>query len=657
MPSQIKRLYEFGPFTLDPQRRVLLSGSEPVALTPKAMETLLVLVENRERVVSKDELMKLLWPDSFVEESNLSQNIFLLRKALGDSAQERRYILTVPGRGYQFTGIVREVGQKAAQEQQGLLERSTPLQPESLLSGGGTGIIGKEEHPQPAVPVIPRKIVFSRLRVLVGILTVAAIVTVALLVNRAGVKRTSQLPIRSVAVLPLKNLSGDPTQEYLADGMTETLIGRLSAIHDLRVISRTSVMRFNDTQLSAPEIAKTLGVDALVEGSVIREGNRIRVHAQLIRGSTDEHFWSEAYDRELRDVLSLESEVAQSIARKVEVTVTGKERERLTAARSVSPDVYESYLKGRFAFDKSNNRGQAGQPGLEESIRYFEEAIKKDPSFAPAYVGLATAYRRLGSVLVGVPSSETRPKVISAAQKALEIDPELAEAHARLADIDQQLFQWSDAEAEYKRALELKPNDAATHRAFALWLVCQGRTEEAVAWSRRARELDPLGTSGNALGFILFYARHYDEATLELRSVLALRPDDAEALWYLGFVLIAKGTPAEAIPVLEKALSVSDRSPAVIGVLVRAYASAGRRADALSLLTELKRRRRAGYVTPAAFVHAYLGLGEYDEGFAWFEQAYQERSNMLQFLKVNPFYDPLREDPRFKDLVRRVGLN
>src|SRR5204863_1679636 len=237
-----------------------------------------------------------------------------------------------------------------------------------------------------------------------------------------------------------------------------------------------------------PEIARMLAVDALVEGSVIREGNRIRVHAQLIRAATDEHFWSESYDRELRDVLSLESEVAQSIARKVEVTVTGKEQERLTAARSVSPEVYESYLKGRFAFDKNYNRGPAGKAGLEESIRYLEEAIKKDPSFAPAYVGLANAYRRLGAVFVGAPPNETRPKVISAAQKALELDPELAEAHARLADVYQTQFQWRDAEAEYKRALELKPNDATAHLGFAIWLVCQGRTEEAVTWSRRARE-------------------------------------------------------------------------------------------------------------------------------------------------------------------------
>lgn len=676
-------MYEIGPFTLDPHRRLLLCGTDPVPLAPKAMETLLVLVEKRERLVSKDELMKLLWPDSFVEESNLSQNIFLLRKALGDSAQERRYILTVPGRGYQFTGTVRELGEERKEEQQGQLaaiaafSQESPLPatseakpaPENFpgqkglhdpsvqsLGAASKAIAHTAEDSQPAIPTIQQKVFSTRLIVLLGIVAVAAIITIVLIRNRTADKGTSHAAIRSLAVLPLKNLSGDPAQEYMADGLTETLIARLSGIHHLRVISRTSVVRFKNTQLSAPEIARTLGVDALVEGSVIREGNRIRVHAQLIRGTTDEHFWSEAYDRELRDVLSLESDVAQSIARKVEVTVTGKERERLTAARSVSPEVYESYLKGRFAFDKSNNRGQAGKSGLEESIRYFEDTAKKDPAFAPAYIGLASAYRQLGAVLVGGPPAETRAKVISAARKALEIDPELAEAHARLADIYQEQFRWSDAEAEYQRALELKPNDAVTHRAFAVWLLCQGRTEEAIAWSRRARELDPLG-SGLNLGFILFYARRYDEAVRELRSVLAIQPDNAGTLWFLGFALIAKGRPDEAIPVLEKAVSASDRSPAILGVLIRAYAQAGRRADALRLLAELKRRRKAGYVPPPAFVNAYLGLGEYDQAFAWLEQAYQEQSNSLQLLKVQPFFDPIRDDPRFKDLLRRVGLD
>src|SRR5262249_27441837 len=231
-----------------------------------------------------------------------------------------------------------------------------------------------------------------------------------------------------------------PAQEYFADGMTESIIGRLSMIRGLRVISRTSVMRFKDSRASIPEIAKTLGVDAIVEGSVIREGSRIRVHAQLIRGATDEHFWSESYDRELGDVLTLESNVAQAITAKVQVTVTGQERSRLVAARHIAPEVYESYLKGQFALQKSTNRSD-----LEESIRNFDETIRKDPEFAGAYVGLAAAYNNLGLVLVGGSPAETRPKAISAARKALELDPELPEAHVQLASVYQREWRWSDA--------------------------------------------------------------------------------------------------------------------------------------------------------------------------------------------------------------------
>jgi len=489
-----------------------------------------------------------------------------------------------------------------------------------------------------------------------GWLAVAGVVVLGLLAVayftfRGRTGNAVQPKIRSLAVLPLKNLSGDPAQEYLADGMTEALIGRLSSIHDLRVISRTSVMRFKNPQLSVPDIARVLGVDAIVEGSVMREGNRIRVTAQLIRGATDEHFWSETYDRELRDALDLQSELAQTVAEKVEVTVTGEEHERLAAARQVAPDVYDSYSKGEFALNKSNSKVE-----FEASIQYFEDAIRGDPTFAPAYVGLANAYSNLGTVFIGGLPEETRPKVMRSAEKALEIDPNLAEAHVLLAKVKQEQWHWADAEAEYKRALELNPNSAAAHEGLALWLACQGRADEAVAWAERGRELDPLAVSFEDFGWTLFQTRHYDQDIHELRAALVVRPDDLGALTDLGFVLIANNQPGDAIPVLERAISISNRSPGPMGVLIRAYAHAGRRGDALRLLAELKRRRETGYVPAGAFVNAYLGLGENEEAFAWLEQAYKEQSNMLQFVKVHPYFDPIRGDPRFADIVRRVGL-
>jgi pentatricopeptide repeat protein len=489
-----------------------------------------------------------------------------------------------------------------------------------------------------------------RLRFALAAILCLGVLAAAWLLFRPRAPATGETVIRSLAVLPLRDLSGNPTQGYLADGITEALIGRLSNIHNLHVTSHTSVIRFRNSQLSIPEIAKSLGVDAVVEGSVIREGDRIRVTAQLIRGATDQHFWSESYDREMRDALSLESELAQTIAEKVEVTVTGEEHRRLSSARPVAPEVYESYLKGRFALRQEN------RAAVEQSIQYFEDASNKDTTFAPAYLGLAEAYTSLGTVFAGVSPATTRPKVASFARKALAIDPDLVEAHVMLANVLQEEWHWSEAETEYRRALELNPNDADAQSWFALWLSCQGRTDEAVAMIQRARALDPVGVSGASVSRILFHARRYDDAIRESHSALAVQPDNASSLMGLGFALIANNRPADAIPVLENAVSLSPGSPAVIGVLIRAYAHAGRRSDAIRLLEELKRRRKTGYIPAGAFVNAYLGLGDNEQALYWLEQAYKEQSNILQFLKTHPYFDPIRNDPRFAALIRRVGL-
>ncbi len=639
--TQVPVVRRFGVFEIDLQSGELRKSGMRLRLSGQPFEVLAVLVRRPGEVVTREELHSKLWSaDTFVDfDHGLNNAVARIREVLDDSAAAPRYVETIPRRGYRFIAPLTDV-------------RPTTVPAsaaESKLSSASEII--RSQASAPTVLATEKRFISTRLKVLLGGVAMLALFTFALVLYRSSAaKRASQPAIKSLAVLPLKNLSGDPTQEYLADGMTEAIIGRLSRIHDLRVVSRTSVMRFKDTKLSVPEIARALRVDAIVEGSVIQEGSRIRVHARLIRGATDQHFWSEAYDRELRDVLGLQSEVAQSIARKVEVTVTGEEHARLTAARSVSPEVYENYLKGRFT--KGNSKAE-----IEERIAYFEEAIRKDATFAPAYVGLGDAYERLGLILVGASPSEVRPKVISAARKALELDPELAEAHVLLADVYQKRWQWSDAEGEYKQALKLKPNDAAAHLGLANWLLCQGRTEEALAWSRRARELDPLGPTGNSIGWILFHARRYDEAIQELRSALAVHPDDATAHWFLGFALIAKGQPDEAIPELEKTASIMHRSPGSIELLATAYAHAGRRTEALRLLNELKRRRQTSYVPAGAFINPYLGLGDYDEAFAWFERAYLEQSNILQFLRVHPFFDPVRDDPRFAELVRRVGLN
>jgi pentatricopeptide repeat protein len=641
--AQPSRRLSFDEFEVDLRSGELWERGNRLRLQDQPFQVLRVLLERRGEIVTRDELKQTLWPaDTFVDfDDGLNTAVRKLRDVLGDSTEKPRYIETIPRRGYRFMGCLSDL-QPAVLSSPAEETNDSPVQEFS-----------RSDPSAPVVLPAPAQLLSIRWRVLLTAAAALAVFSAALVLYRgSSAKGTSQPGIKSLAVLPMKNLSADPTQEYIADGMTEALIGRLAGIHDLRVISRTSVMQYKDTKKALPEIAKTLGVDAIVEGSVILDGTHIRVHAQLIRAATDEHLWSEAYDRELRDVLTLQSDVAQSIAQKVEVTITGEERARLTAARPIAPEVYENYLKGRSILDKSNSRSS-----LEESIGYFEEATKRDPTFAPAYVGLADAYDRLGTIFIGTPPSEVRPKVVNAARKALELDPELAEAHVLLADIYQQQWRWSDAQAEYKRALDLKPNDAAAHVGFAHWLLCQGRTQEALTWTERGRKLDPIEVSGTSIGETLFFAHRYDEAIHELRSVLAVQGDSASALWYLGFSLIAKGQPDDAIPALEKAVSLTNRSPGVIGVLIRAYAHAGRRKEAFRLLDELKQRRQKGYVPAGAFVNAYLGMEDREQAFAWLERAYQEQSNILQFLKVHPFFDPLRGDPRFVDLVRRVGLD
>jgi TolB-like protein/DNA-binding winged helix-turn-helix (wHTH) protein/tetratricopeptide (TPR) repeat protein len=642
------RRMRFDAFEVDMRAGEVRKHGIRLKLHRQPFQVLSLLLEHPGDVVTREELRQKLWPgDTFVDfDTGLNSAVKKLRDALCDSAEEPRYIETLPRRGYRFIAQVQNGNSSTAVAPVESLA-VIPLRPNPNETG-----LRAERPADREVGVRPTGTARARLWLVLGCVAALALMAVTSLMLWSHTGHTSQTKIRSLAVLPLNNLSGDSSQEYLADEMTEELCGRLARIHDLRVISRTSAMRFKGTKLSVPEIAKTLGVDAVVEGSVIRQGSRIRVHAQLIRASTDEHLWSDEYDGELGDVLALESEVAQSIARRVEVKVTGEERARLIAAHHVSPEVYESYLKAENEFSKSSSQAE-----LEQSIAYFEETIAKDPNFAPAYVGLAKAYERLGSVLGGAPPKETHPKMMSAARKAIELDPDLAEPHVLLAEVYQKQWQWSDAEAEFKRALELNSNDAGAHVGYAKWLLCQGRTDEALAWVQRARELDPLGGAGvtplGAVaitnGFILFYARRYDEAIRELRN-------DDPGHWYLGLALIANGQPDEAITVLEKALG-PNRNPAVMGVLVRAYAHAGRRREALRLVDELKRRQQTSYVAAAPFVIAYLGLGDNEQALAWLERAYEEQSNMLQLIKVHPYFDPLRGDPRFVDLVHRVGLD
>lgn len=459
--------------------------------------------------------------------------------------------------------------------------------------------------------------------------------------------------IKSLAVLPLENLSGDPAQEYFVDGVTDALIGDLAQIGALRVISRTSSMHYKGTKKSLPEIAQELKVDAIVEGTVQRSEGRVQIRAQLIHAATDRHLWAQTYERDSQHVLNLQGEIAQAIAREVRAKITPNERARVTAQRSVRPKALENYLQGRYlAWNKRT------EENLNKAIEHFQSAIKEDPTYPLPYVGLADCYNGLGSVQFAVlPPMEARKRAADSAAKALELDSELAEAHSALGYAHHYNWNWTAAEQEFKRALELNPNYANAHSSYASYLMSRERTAEVFAASDRARELDPLSIGISIhRGFLLFLAHRYDEAIAQLEGILAIDQNHYQAYWFLGHTFAAAGRLSEAVAAAEKAVAIGGRNPGSLGVLGMVYGLAGRKDEATQVLNELLQLNEQRYVTPTSIAHVYLGLGDKDQMFAWLEKSYQERSNFIAYLKVYPLLDSYHSDPRFVDLVRRVGL-
>ncbi|HJS23797.1 MAG TPA: tetratricopeptide repeat protein, partial [Pyrinomonadaceae bacterium] len=503
--------------------------------------------------------------------------------------------------------------------------------------------------PHPRVPVSPTRVpAFRYLLLILMPLVVGALVY-------AFYKREEprQVAISSIMVLPLENLSGDPAEEYFADGMTDALIGDLARIGGLHVISRTSSMHYKGTKKSLPEIAREIKVDAVVEGTVQRSGDRVLIRAQLIHAPTDRHLWVGDYNRGMRDVLDLQSEIAQAIARQVQIQMTPAEQSRLAPPHPVKPKAFDDYLQGRYLYWNKRT-----EENLNKAIDFFQSAIKEDPNYAPAYVGLADCYNALSVVQIGtLPPVEGRRRAEEAATKALTLDGARAEAHTALGYVKHYNWDWPAAEQDFKRAIELNPNYANAHNFYASYLMSRGRVDESIAASNRARELDPFSLSISAQrGFLLENARRYKEAIEQLRGVIAMDPNHYQAYWFLGHTYAANGQFDEAIAAAEKAVALSERTPGALGMLGLAYGLAGRKSDALKILNELLELNKSRYVTPAAIVNVYIGLGDKDQAFVWLEKAYQERSNYLAYLKVFPIVDPLRSDPRYADLVRRVGL-
>lgn len=634
------REFHFGDFTLDRSRYRLQRGTHALRLEKLPMELLFLLVERQGDLVSRDEIAERLWgKDVFLDvDHSINVAVRKIRLVLHDDPEKPRFVETVIGRGYRFAAPVTfNGGSHASESPVGVAD-----QPDA---GSGENGVATQSRKRP---------VWLRGAVLFATV-IALVVSVLVLmrtVGRSG-KTGGRPPIRSLAVLPLRNLSGDPGQEYLADGMTESLIGRLARIHDLRVISRTSVMRFKETQMSVPQIARMLNVDAIIEGSVIREGNQIRVHVQLIRAATDEHIWAEEFQREYSSVLVLEDDLTRSIVSQIAVNLLPGEKVGLALAHPVDPETHEDYLRGRYYFN------QRTEDSVNKSIAYFQQAITRDPHYALAYSGLADDYALLG-FRGAYPSRQAVAKAKAAALKAIELDDSLAEPHTSLAFIaETHEWDWKTAEREYKRALELNPGDARAHHWYAGYLMYVGRYEEGIAEAERARDLDPLSLpANNALAGRLLVAGRIREALEQVQKTLELDPNFAPAHQTLGWVYLNRGRVEEAVREFQKAVEISGTDDTDLLLdLGFAYAKAGNREEAGKILQTLKTRHVKGLAPAGSIGILYGAMGNLDEAFAWLSKACDERDPELTYLNVpGRRFEPLRHDPRFQQLLVRVGL-
>ena len=516
------------------------------------------------------------------------------------------------------------------------------------------GLTSESKGPPQRVPGSPPLARLWR-RAAVGLVVLAVLVVLGVGARGVFVGRGmagSPGSIGSLAVLPLLNLSGDPDQEYFADGMTEQLITELTKIGALRVISRTSVMLYKNTSETLGDIARELGVDAVVEGSALKVGDRVRINAQLIEAATDRHLWAETYERDMQDVLALQGDVARSIAREIQHTLTPTERASLTYAVTVDPAAHDAYLKGRYYWNKWTDEG------FEKALGYFDSAIELDPQYAQAYAARAIAYSTLG-YFGALPPEIAFPQTKHAASMALDLDESLEEAHVALGTAAMFFdHDFGAANRELTRAVELNPGGVTAHQAFAFLQVAIGNGERAVVEMDRALRLDPLSLVINSdRGWVLFFARRYSDAIEQAREALELDESFFYLRWLLGRSYAEEGSFDEALRELEAAATLSGRNSLILGTLGEVYARAGRPGDARQILNELLTLSEEGYVSAVAVAAVYIGLGETDLAFEWISRAVEEHDGPVAYLRVDPLYDPLRGDSRLDELLRRLGLS
>jgi TolB-like protein/DNA-binding winged helix-turn-helix (wHTH) protein/Flp pilus assembly protein TadD len=626
LPDRVR----FGVFEADLRSSELRKGGVKIRLHQQPFQVLVLLLERPGELVTREELQRKLWSsDTFVNsEIGLNTAIKKLRQALDDSAESPRYVETLPRRGYRFIAPVEEISNLRAE-----------LAPEPYKPQ-----IGEERSPPtPTVAAIWR----SRRWMLAGAAAVVILAAMLVLGNwRQRVWTVGARPqIHSIAVLPLENLSGDPGQEYFTDGMTDALITDLAQISSLKVISRTSVMRYKGTHKPLSEISKELNVDGIVEGTVTRSADRLRVDAQLIEANTDRHFWARSYERKVGDAVALQTDLARAIADEIQAKLTPQEQSRLLRTESVDPETYELYLRGRYFWNKRTDAS------LVKSIDYFQQAIQRNPQFAPAYAAMAEAY----VIRYDLPPEESSSKAKAAARAALQMDDSLAEAHSALAlSLYSYDWDWAGAENEFRRALTLNPNYAIAHQWYAQYLRTMGRQDAAIEELKRAQELDPLSldiAAGSGR-----YGKQYDLIIENNHKKLELEPNFPDAYMRLGRAYALKGMYRDAIAAYQKARELSGGAPNALSGLGYTYGISGKRAEALRILGELKGLSKSKYVSPYYIANVYVGLGEKDPAFDWLQKAVTDHSIPLPQLRTEEELASLRSDPRYRELLNRIGL-
>jgi TolB-like protein/DNA-binding winged helix-turn-helix (wHTH) protein len=633
--------YRFDDVQIDLQSFRLFKTGKAVPVEPKALNLLVFLVENRGRLIERRELIDAVWGDSFVTDHVLNYAIGQLRKGLADDAKKPRYIETVPTLGYRFIANVevetpegtsdatipsklQHVPQQATPGQQGLSESATPIAGESSS--------GPPRRLKPYAAVI------------LGFAFLVVVSGVAFWIESRAGHASSTVPIRSLAVLPLENLSGDPSQEYLADGMTDELITGLGQIGALRVISRITAMQYKNTRKPLPQIARELNVDAVIEGSVVRLGDKVRIAAQLIEAPADKQLWAHSYEGDMRDILGLQNQVASSVAEQIRLNLTSKEQTHLADTRQVNPQAYEAFLKGYF-FDQNSPEAE------QKSLQYFRQASELDPKFARAYVGIARSYNFLAGWGV-VPTGEATAAADAAVAKALELDPELGEAYSERA-WTLMLYHWDfpGAERDFRHALELEPGTSSIHEGYAIYSVTIGRFDEGVQEIKRARDLDPLSLIVNTdYCVVLRFARQYKNAIAQCKATLELDPRYQYALFRMGELYEDVGEYSEAHKIWAR---LGGFHASHMEMLDEIHGAPGVAGSFDAWIKTHKEPLDAFFISSA-----YAGLGRKDQAFAWLQKAYEQRSslNLMTFLAVDPEFDHLRSDPRFDAFLNRIGL-